>query len=47
MFIGIGFSFKGDSFISLITVLQFEKPVIIFDYIENIEENDEHFQLLS
>ncbi len=46
MFIGISFSFKGDSFVRLITVFQFKKPVIIFDYIKNVEENDEHFQLL-
>ncbi len=46
VFVGVSFSFKGDSSISHITVFQFEKPVIIFNNIENIEENNEHFQLL-
>lgn len=46
VFISVGFSFKRDSSVSQITVLQFKKPVIIFNTIENIEENNEHFQLL-
>ena len=45
--IGIRFPFEWDSFISMIAVFQFEEPVIIFDDIENVEENNQHFQLLS
>ena len=46
-FICVGFSFKGDSFVGKITVFKFEKPVVIFDDIKNIKENNEHFELLS
>jgi len=46
MFIGVSFSFKGDSFVCLITIFQLENPVIILDYIEDIKENNQHFQLL-
>mgnify|MGYP006920631360 CR=1 FL=1 len=46
LFISIGFSFKWDSFVGQITVFELEKPVIIFNDVENIEENDKHFQLL-
>lgn len=44
---GIGFSFKRDSFISQKTVFQLEKPIIVFDNIKNVKENNEHFELLS
>lgn len=47
MFISISFSFKGDSSVSQIAVFQLEKPVIVFNDIENIEENNKHFQLLA
>ncbi len=47
VFISIGFSFKGDSSVGQISVFEFKKPVIVFNTIENIEENDEHFQLLA
>ncbi len=46
VFISIGFSFKGDSSVGQISVFEFKKPVIVFNTIENIEENNEHFQLL-
>jgi hypothetical protein len=46
-FICVCFPFKGDSFIGKITVFEFEKPVIIFDDIKNIKENNKHFELLS
>ncbi len=47
MLIRIGFSFKRNSHIGFIAVFQFEKPVIIFDDIENVEKYDEHLQLLA
>ncbi len=43
---GISFSFKRNSSVTKIPVFKFEKPVIIFNNIKNIEENDEHFHLL-
>ncbi len=46
MFVGIGLSFKGDSFVRKIAVFKFEKPVIILNNVENIKKNDQHFQLL-
>jgi|APAra7269097138_1048543.scaffolds.fasta_scaffold16091_2 hypothetical protein len=46
VFISISFSFKGNSSVSQIAVFQFEKPIIVFNNVENIEENNEHFQLL-
>lgn len=47
MFIAVGFSFERNSFIGQVTIFQLEKPVIIFDDIENVEEYNKHFQLLS
>ena len=47
IFIGIGFPFKRDSSVSQIAVLKFEEPIIVLNNIEDVKENDEHFQLLT
>lgn len=45
-FIGIGFPFEGNSHIGLISIFQPEKPIIIFNNIENIKKYDQHLHLL-
>ncbi|MBO9690079.1 MAG: hypothetical protein J7550_00275 [Chryseobacterium sp.] len=46
VFIRVSFSFKRNSSVSQVTIFEFEEPIIVFDNIKDVKENDEHFQLL-
>jgi hypothetical protein len=44
--IGIRFPFKRNPQVGPVRIFQFIQPIIIFDHIEDIKENNQHLRLL-